>query len=79
MIVETSMITDEPNSFGGAIYNGCAAGKFPATVEILIDDENLQNLPDELLDAFPEGTALQFVLDGDEVIVLSDQVLSAQD
>lgn len=32
-----------------------------------------QNLPDELLDAFPEGTALQFVLDGDEVVVLSDQ------
>jgi hypothetical protein len=79
MIVETSMITDESNSFGGAIYNGCAAGEFPATVEILIDDENLQNLPDELLDAFPEGTALQFVLDGDEVIVLSDQVLSDQD
>ncbi len=72
MVVDASKIDSESNSFEGAIFSGCAAGTFPATVEIIVTS-GPQQLPDELLDAFPEGTALQFVLDGDEVVVLSDQ------
>jgi len=71
MVVDSSKIDSESNSFEGAIFSGCAAGTFPATVEIIVTS-GPQQLPDELLGAFPEGTALQFVLGGDEVVVLSD-------
>ncbi len=72
MVVDSSKIDSESNSFEGTMFSGCGAGVFPATVEIIVT-AGPQQLPDELLEAFPEGTALQFVLDGDEVVVLSDQ------
>lgn len=73
MVLPTEKIDQESNSFDGPIFNGCSAGIFPATVEIVVAPDSSGQLPDELVDAFPEGTALQFVLDGDEVVVLSDQ------
>jgi hypothetical protein len=79
LVVESSKIDNDSDSFEGFVLNGCEAGVFPATVEMVVAEKSPLDLPDELLDTFPEGTALQFVLDGDEVIVLSDQVLSVQD
>ena len=46
---------------------GCGAGAFEATVQIVVRGE----LPPQLLSEFPEGTALQFVLDGSRVHVYS--------
>lgn len=71
MVLESTNIDSESTSFEGALFNGCAAGRFPATVEIVVS-EDFQRLPEELLDEFPEGTGLQFILEGDEVVVLSD-------
>jgi len=73
LVVESAKINDDNNnSFEGFILNGCEAGAFPATVEIVVTP-GPQRLPEELVEAFPEGTALQFVLEGDEVVVLSDR------
>lgn len=73
VVVDAEKIYENSNSYDAPVFNGCAAGTFAATAEIVVTSGSPQNLPDELLDAFPEGTALQFVLDGDEVVVLSDQ------
>ena len=71
-IVDSAKIDNDSSSYSGAYFGGCAAGAFPATAEVLVT-KDLPDIPEELLEAFPEGTALQFVLDGDEVVVLSDQ------
>lgn len=52
----------------GPIYSGCQVGVFPGTVEIPLTAD----APNELRAAFPDGTALQFVLDGDRVGVFLD-------
>lgn len=52
----------------GPIYSGCRVGVFPATIEIPLTPD----APPELREAFPGGTALQFVLDGDRVGVFLD-------
>jgi hypothetical protein len=66
------MRTDDvdPDSLGvsGPLFNDCAAGEFPATIEM----EVTEDLPQELRDAFPDGTGLQFVLDGSRVGVFTD-------
>lgn len=55
-------------TYDGPMYTGCAVGTFPATVEVPFDS----NLPRELTDRFPSGTALQFVYDGERVGVFLD-------
>lgn len=55
-------------SIDGNVYSGCGVGAFPATVEVPITAE----APGDLTAAFPDGTALQFVLDGDRVGVFLD-------
>lgn len=72
MVVASTNIDSESSSLEGPFFNGCTAGNFAATIEIVVT-EDYQGLPDELLQVFPEGTGLQFVLEGDEVVVLSDQ------
>lgn len=67
-IVESSAMSTEGDSWSGPIYTGCGAGDFPATIQLPVSPR----LPQELRDAFPEGTGLQFILEGDEVVVLSD-------
>lgn len=57
-------------SFSGALYGGCAAGAFPATVQFVVDDTS----PAALREAFPEGTALQFVLTPRGVDVFRDDL-----
>lgn len=58
----------EVSGLGGWGSTGCSAGGFPATITLPLRDD----LPDELLAAFPDGTALQFVLDGDRIGVFLD-------
>ncbi len=69
MIMATAQLDTEGDSFSGPLYNGCGAGGFPATVVVPVTAE----LPAELRDEFPDGSGLQFVLDGSEVVVLSDR------
>ncbi len=52
----------------GRPFGGCGAGAFPATVQLVVDD----TMPQDLRDVVPDGTALQFVLDGDRIGVFSD-------
>ncbi len=54
-------------SYEAQIFNGCAAGPFPATVEVT---NALDDAPAALVEAFGDDLALQFVLDGDTVAVL---------
>lgn len=56
-------------SMNGPWYGGCGAGVFPATAQFVVGEG--PELPEELRDAYPDGTALQFQLIGDEVIVLA--------
>lgn len=65
-------VTTTSDSFGGAIFGGCAAGDFPPMVQFSADTEGL---PEELKAAFPESTGLQFIYDPEheEIVVFSDQ------
>ena len=58
---------DHGGNLRGPAYGACAAGAFPAAVAFRV----APGLPEQLRDAFPDGTALQFVLDqtGNEVVV----------
>ncbi|OUE07671.1 hypothetical protein CMsap09_01885 [Clavibacter michiganensis] len=49
----------------GSPVGGCEAGSFPARAVLTVDDD----MPADLLEAFTEGTALEFVLDGSSVRV----------
>ncbi|WP_349884934.1 hypothetical protein ABRP18_015045 [Microbacterium sp. WHRI 7836] len=55
-------------TYDGPMYTGCAVGAFPATVEVPFDT----NMPKELTERFPDGTALQFVYEADHVGVFLD-------
>lgn len=55
-------------SVDGFIYSGCQVGVFPGTIEIPLTAD----APAQLREAFPDATALQFVLDGDRVGVFLD-------
>lgn len=56
------------DSLTGPIYSGCGAGAFPATIQLTVDAA----MPEALREEFPEGSAIQFVFDGDRVGVFSD-------
>lgn len=62
--------TDDPNgwSMNGGFWTACGVGAFPATAELSINS----SVPGELRSQFPDGSALQFVLDGDRVGVFLD-------
>ena len=68
IFVYPSESADDPDgNFTGPAYGACAAGAFPAAVAFRVTP----GLPEQLRDAFPDGTALQFVLDhtGNEIVV----------
>jgi hypothetical protein len=67
-----SDVTDSPDSFSGPLFGGCGAGAFPAIVQFSVD---VEQLPEDLVAAFPESTGLQFVYDSehDEVVVFADR------
>lgn len=49
----------------GPLYFGCAAGPFPAAVNLRVTPDSPQRLRDE----YPEGTSLQFLHDGSRIAV----------
>ncbi|AXL13442.1 hypothetical protein DXT68_15870 [Microbacterium foliorum] len=60
---------DEGDSYvGGPIYGTCGVASFPTALAVPFSDE----LPDELMERYPSGVAIQFVLDGDRVGVFVD-------
>ena len=65
----SDFLTATEDSYIGPFYVGCAANAFPATVEIKVTID----MPAELREAYPEGTALQFVFDeaGSDVVVFT--------
>ncbi len=69
-VFDESKVVISSDSIRGELWSGCGAGAFEPTIEIKVTPE----MPAELRAAFPVGTALQFILDGSEVIVLSDLV-----
>jgi hypothetical protein len=69
IIAATADFDGEPGQGIGTVGNGCGAGEFAATVQLRMRDE----LPGTLTRRFGEGTALQFVYDGDRVAVYAGQ------
>ncbi|MFB7252385.1 hypothetical protein [Microbacterium sp. NPDC056234] len=73
-VVERSAVPSaeefNPNgySFDGEHYSDCSFGSFPVTVEVPI----VEATPFELRSRYPEGRAIQFVLEGDDVGVFLD-------
>lgn len=68
VVMDTSGVEPQSNSYSGQMYGGCGAGGFPATVQVRVGPD----MPEEIERRFPEGSALQFVLRDDEVVVLVD-------
>lgn len=68
LLLTTEHVQPDTESYNGQIFSGCGAGAFPATVEMLV----AADAPAPLLQRFPEGTALQFVLDGSRIDVYAD-------
>ncbi|WP_120494508.1 hypothetical protein [Microbacterium phyllosphaerae] len=72
-VVRTVDVPDEgaddgSSSISGPMYAACSIGAFPAEVVVPIDGE----MPEQLIERYPSGVALQFVLDGDRVGVFLD-------
>ncbi|MBW9121657.1 hypothetical protein JNB63_16280 [Microbacterium trichothecenolyticum] len=60
-LIVFSGVGDNPSYLGGS----CGAGSFPAEAVFIVG----RQAPSELRDRFPVGTAMQFVLDGEQVHV----------
>ncbi|KJL42263.1 hypothetical protein [Microbacterium trichothecenolyticum] len=60
-LIVFSGVGDNPSYLGGS----CGAGSFPAQAALVVG----RQAPSELRERFAEGTALQFVLDGEQVHV----------
>lgn len=57
---------DQPGAYYG--FGACEAGSFPAVATMMVEESS----PAPLRDIFPVGTALQFELSGDQIIVRAD-------
>lgn len=68
LAVDTDNVTADGQGVNGPLYYGCRTGAFPATFEVALDS----SAPAELRAQFPEGGALQFVLQGDRIGVFWD-------
>ncbi len=68
-VYETEKIDPDSNSYAGQGFIGCGAGRFPASVALVVDEMFAPSVQAE----FGEGTSLQFVLTGDTVEVYSDR------
>ncbi len=71
--VATSQLPDPEDdannwSVQGSVFSGCRVGTFPATIALRVDS----SVPAEMRSAFPEGSALQFVVDGERIGVFLD-------
>lgn len=68
VVVPTEGVDWRDRTVTGQLYSGCSVGAFPATAEFTVHDLS----PSELRSTYPVGTSLQFVLDGDDVVVFAD-------
>ena len=68
LLLSTEHVQPDTESYNGQIFSGCGAGAFPATVEMLV----AADAPAPLRQRFPEGTGIQFVLDGSRIDVYAD-------
>lgn len=57
---------EQPGAYFG--FGACSARSFPAIATMIVEESS----PAPLRDAFPVGTALQFALSGDQIIVRAD-------
>lgn len=69
MALRADAYNETDQSFRGEIHSACRAGVFPASVQFVVDD----TFPQEMRDRFGDGTALQFVADGDLIGVFVDE------
>jgi hypothetical protein len=67
-VMRTEDIDPTSDSLNGPLFSGCSAGSFPAVLTVPVTDQ----FPEELRERFPEGTGLQFVLDGERIGVFTD-------
>lgn len=72
IFIAAAVDESDPTSFSGPVFGGCAAGTFPAATQFRVD---IPGLPDELTDAYPDSTALQFVYDSEnrEIVVFASK------
>jgi hypothetical protein len=70
LVIPTANYLSSAADFSAAaLRSDCAAGKFRATVQLAVDGAS----PEALKATFPQGTALQFVLDGSRVGIFTDR------
>lgn len=67
-VPEDADFTETSWSFDGQMYSACGVGAFRASVALPFDG----GISDELAERYPDGAALQFILDGDLVAVVLD-------
>jgi hypothetical protein len=67
VVLVTTQVDGDSPSYGGPVQYGCAAGGFPATVQLEVSEA----LPAELQERFAVGSGLQFVFAGDRVGVFA--------
>ncbi|RUQ96897.1 hypothetical protein [Labedella endophytica] len=67
IVVSADLGTATEYSFDGTLYVGCSANAFPASVQFMVTEE----MPAEIRDVFPAGTALRFDYDerNDDIVV----------
>ncbi|MDL9979691.1 hypothetical protein [Microbacterium candidum] len=68
-VMGTTDFESNSDSIEGPMFNGCAAGDFPAVAQIVVT----KDLPGTIRELFAEGTGIQFVLDGSRVGVFVDR------
>ncbi|MDQ2669689.1 MAG: hypothetical protein M3Y31_03580 [Gemmatimonadota bacterium] len=63
VIMRQADVDPNSDSLSGPLYTGCSAGHLPAVLQLRVNDA----MPDALLEQFPVGTGLRFVLDESRV------------
>ena len=63
VIMRRADVDPNAESLSGPVFTGCSAGGLPAMLQLRVNSA----MPDELLEQFPAGTGLRFVLDGSRV------------
>ncbi|MFS0866287.1 hypothetical protein AB3M83_03000 [Microbacterium sp. 179-B 1A2 NHS] len=69
ILADSAVVERDPDDhegiFSGYVMQGCGAGAFPAVLSVVVDAQ----MPDGVREAYPDGSSLQFVLEGDSVEV----------
>lgn len=70
LVTSADAVDTRTSSITGPAYYGCEAGSFPATAQFALDGQ----WPQALLDRYPVGSGMRFVIDGDRVGVFISEV-----